>query len=154
MQLPLVQSWITALKIKVTSRTSSIILSIFLCTRSHNCERSSSKVECSWQNGRKTCSWQCSKSSCTHNCTTLSYWVHLCLSWATELFYFLEIASFFLSFFFVQLYCPIGISPMGNSDRFPQEKPAATVTLPNLWCMLDVLVSLQSAKLWHGPQDL
>ena len=30
-----------------------------------------------------------------------------------------EVGCFFL--FFLQLYCPIGISPIGNSDCFPQE---------------------------------
>ena len=29
-------------------------------------------------------------------------------------------------FFFLQLYCPNGISPMGNSGCFPRGKPAAT----------------------------
>ena len=29
-------------------------------------------------------------------------------------------------FFFEQHYCPIGISPMGNSGCFPQGKPAVT----------------------------
>ena len=38
--------------------------------------------------------------------------------------------------FCLQLYCLIGISPTGNSCRFPQGKPAVTVTLPNLQCIL------------------
>ena len=32
---------------------------------------------------------------------------------------------------FVHLVVPMQISPMGNLGRFPQEKPAATVALPN-----------------------
>ena len=34
--------------------------------------------------------------------------------------------SFFYFFFILQLYCPIGISLMGNSGCFPQGKPAAS----------------------------
>ena len=32
----------------------------------------------------------------------------------------------FLYIFFIQFVVPMGISPMGNSGRFPQGKPAAT----------------------------
>ena len=50
-------------------------------------------------------------------------------------------SSSLLFLYFLQLSCPNGISPMGNSGCLPQEKLAATeVTLPNLWCMLGVLV--------------
>ena len=42
-------------------------------------------------------------------------------------------------FFFLQLYCPNGISPMGKSGCFPHGKPAAIVALPNLLCMLGFL---------------
>ena len=55
----------------------------------------------------------------------------------------LSLYCYFTLFFLntlLQLYFPNGISPMGNSDCLPQVKPAATVTLPNLWCMLGVLV--------------
>ena len=41
---------------------------------------------------------------------------------------------------FLQLFCPMGIFLMGNLDFFLQEKPTAEVALPNLWCMLGVLV--------------
>ena len=48
----------------------------------------------------------------------------------------------FRSLYFVHLVVPIGISPMGNSDRFPQGKPAAIEsrypTLIN--CMLGLFV--------------
>ena len=54
----------------------------------------------------------------------------------------------------VQLYCPNGISPMGNLGCLPQGKPAATVTLPNLWCMLEVLVFPWSNEFSHGLRDL
>ena len=50
---------------------------------------------------------------------------------------------FFFSFFllyFLQLYCPNGIFTMGNLGCLPWGKPAATVALPNLRCMLGVLV--------------
>ena len=46
------------------------------------------------------------------------------------------------TFYFLQLYCPNGISPMGNSGGFSQGKPASCdrVALPKLWYMLSVLV--------------
>ena len=36
------------------------------------------------------------------------------------------IVHFFFIFFFLQLHCPSGISPMGNSGCFPRGKPAST----------------------------
>ena len=55
------------------------------------------------------------------------------------------------AYFISQLYCPIGMSPMGSSGgfHFPWREPAATVVLPNLWCMLGVLVLPSSTKLWQ-----
>ena len=49
---------------------------------------------------------------------------------------------FYFLFFpnFLQLYCPNGISSMGNLGCCPQGKPAVTVTLPNLLCMLGIFV--------------
>ena len=44
----------------------------------------------------------------------------------------------FVCLFFVQMYCPIGISPMENLGCFSQEKPAAAVMLFNIQCMLGV----------------
>ena len=42
--------------------------------------------------------------------------------------------------FFKQPYRPIGISPMGNSGRFPRGKASCDrIALPNLRCMLGVL---------------
>ena len=38
-------------------------------------------------------------------------------------------ANFLLLFYFLQLYCPNGFSPMGNFDCFSWGKPAATVML-------------------------
>ena len=38
---------------------------------------------------------------------------------------------FCIILYFVHIVVPMGISPMGNLGRLPQEKPAATVTLPN-----------------------
>ena len=57
-------------------------------------------------------------------------------------------------FYFLQLYCPSGISPMRNLGCRPREKLAATVALPSLRCVLGVLVFPQSTKLWHGLWDL
>ena len=37
-----------------------------------------------------------------------------------------------------QLFCPNGISPMGNSGCLPSGKPAAAVMLPILGCMMGV----------------
>ena len=37
-----------------------------------------------------------------------------------------SVVSFFIFFIFLQLYCPKGISPIGNSGCSPQGKPAAT----------------------------
>ena len=37
----------------------------------------------------------------------------------------------FVFLYFVHFVVPKGVSPMGNSGRFPQGKPAATVTLPH-----------------------
>ena len=34
--------------------------------------------------------------------------------------------NFFLNFYFLQLYCPNGSSPLENLDCFPQGKPAVT----------------------------
>ena len=49
--------------------------------------------------------------------------------------------SFFLPFFFfLQLYCPIGISPMEISGCFPRGNPAATVDQPSLRQMLGALI--------------
>ena len=45
------------------------------------------------------------------------------------------------TFYFLQLYCPDGISPMGNSGCLPRGKPSATeLRYNNLLCMLGVLV--------------
>ena len=57
--------------------------------------------------------------------------------WGQNTFFWLLKKKFF-TFCFLQFYCPNWISPMGNSGRLPWGKPAATVALPNLWCMLDV----------------
>ena len=46
----------------------------------------------------------------------------------------------FIFFNFLQLYCPNEISPTGNSGCLPWGKPAVIVALPNLQCMLGVLV--------------
>ena len=46
-----------------------------------------------------------------------------------------SIRHYSLYFYFLQLYCPNGIFPMGNSGCLPQRKPAVTVALPNLRCM-------------------
>ena len=43
---------------------------------------------------------------------------------------------FWLFLLILQIHCPIRISPMGNSGCFPWGKPAATVKLLNLYCML------------------
>ena len=55
--------------------------------------------------------------------------------------------TFFFKLYFVQLYSPSGISPMENSGCFPWGKPAATVALPNLLCMLGVIVFPHSTEL-------
>ena len=46
----------------------------------------------------------------------------------------------FLFSHFLPLYCPNGISPMGNLGCLPQRKAAVAVALPNLVFMLGVLV--------------
>ena len=54
----------------------------------------------------------------------------------------------------LQLYCPNGISPMGRWEihtASTQGKPAATVTLSNLGCMLGVLVFPWSIEVGYGP---
>ena len=49
----------------------------------------------------------------------------------------------FFTFYFLQLYCPNGISHMGNSGCLPPGKDSCDrVVLPNLGCMLGVLVFL------------
>ena len=46
-----------------------------------------------------------------------------------------------VTFFFLQLYCPTGIPPMGNSGCFsPGKASCDRVALPNLLCILGVLV--------------
>ena len=63
--------------------------------------------------------------------------------------------NFFHLFYFLQLNCPSGISPMGNSGcRSLGKASCDRVALPNLRWMLDVLVFEQSTELWHGLRDL
>ena len=58
-----------------------------------------------------------------------------------------------LFFFFLQLCCPTGISRVESLGRSPpppsQGKPAATVTLPNLQCMLLKKITY----LFHNPPN-
>ena len=67
---------------------------------------------------------------------------------------------FFFSFFFFTFYTalsqrPNWISQMRNLGCFLWGKPACNrVTLPNLWCMLGVLVFPKSNEVWHGLHDL
>ena len=48
----------------------------------------------------------------------------------------------------------VGFLPWEIWVAFPRGKPAATVTLPNLQCVLGVLVFPWSTELWHGLWDL
>ena len=54
---------------------------------------------------------------------------------------------FFFTFYFLQLYCPNGISPMGNSGCFPRRKPAATESRYPVYCTCWVF------KCFHNPPD-
>ena len=56
------------------------------------------------------------------------------------------VITFFTFTFFTQLYCLSGISHMGNSGA-PGKASCDRVALPNLRCMLGVLVFLQSTDL-------
>ena len=47
----------------------------------------------------------------------------------------------------LHLYCPNGISPMGNLGCFPWGKPAVTIMLPNLRCMLGTKGILKCAQI-------
>ena len=65
------------------------------------------------------------------------------------------IASAVRPFLFKQPYRPIGISPMGNSGRFPRGKASCDrIAQPSLRCMLGVLVFPEFPERWHGLQDL
>ena len=70
----------------------------------------------------------------------------------------LQSLNFFLKIIFFKIFysciVPMGFLPWGNSGCFPQGKPAATVMIPSLWCMLGNLVFPQYTKLWHGLQGL
>ena len=59
---------------------------------------------------------------------------------ALLLLLYVHLLFFFLGGYLLQLYRPNGISSMGNLGCFSWGKPAVTVELPNLWCMLGVLV--------------
>ena len=48
----------------------------------------------------------------------------------------------------------VGFLPWEIWVAFPRGKPAATVALPNLQCVLGVLVFPWSTELWHGLWDL
>ena len=75
--------------------------------------------------------------------TPLAFWqIYTCL------------CSYSVFDFFKLLYCPIGLSAIGNLGCFLQGKPAATVALPNLRCMVGVLVCPYPQNSWHGLQDL
>ena len=65
----------------------------------------------------------------------------LAANFLSDFFMCTEFIYLFTFVFILQLHCPNGISSMGNSDCFPKGKPAATVMLSNLLCMLGVLVS-------------
>ena len=61
-----------------------------------------------------------------------------------------EVLLFFFFFkkkFFLQLYCPNGISPMENSGRFPRGKPAATESRYPTYCACWVSI-IQRTLTW------
>ena len=64
---------------------------------------------------------------------------------------------FFIVVVILQLYCPIGISTVGNLGCFPQRKPAVTVELskPTAHNFFNFFLAFsKSIKLWHGLQYL
>ena len=57
------------------------------------------------------------------------------------LLFFLNVFCLFVCLFYIRLYCPNGISLMGNSGCLPLGKASCErVALPSLWCVLGVLV--------------
>ena len=62
---------------------------------------------------------------------------------------------FILSYFILQLDCPLGISSMGDSAPFHLQKPAMTeVCYPNYSVFCFFFKCSCFIKLWHGLQDL
>ena len=64
-----------------------------------------------------------------------------------EVFFFLnrQLLKYFLYLFsYLQLYCPIGISPVGNSGCFLRGKQAATESRYPIY---------SACRAWHGLQD-
>ena len=51
-------------------------------------------------------------------------------------------------FYFLQLYCPNGISPMGNSECFPQGKPAGTESRCPTYCACWVFLCFFNPSNW------
>ena len=77
----------------------------------------------------------------------------VCATQSLSLSFFLFSCLFFFFFYFLQLYCPNRISPVQKLGlHSPGKASSDRVELPNLQCMLGVLMFPYSIKLWHGLQ--